>query len=136
MRGAHDGPLGPQSSDGCNIVHDCNPQLTEVLSGGRFKEVFIRRAKNVRFTDDCGLHHNDVVHVADWRGRGSVRALGRESWCRERSSLMRTIAGANSPHGLVDNVLGFRWRAWFTAGVHFRKILLQLCGQFVLSFLG
>jgi hypothetical protein len=50
-----------------NIVHDRNPHLAEVFNGRRFKEVLILRTKNVRLTDDRGLHHDNVVHVADWR---------------------------------------------------------------------
>jgi hypothetical protein len=49
---------------------------------------------------------------------------------------MRTIARANAPDGLVDDVVGVFGRTWFTTGVHFSKILLQLLRQFAFPFIG
>jgi len=60
-------PLRPQSAHERNIIDDCDSQLIEVFSGRRLKEVVILRAQNVGLAYDRGLHHADIVYIADWR---------------------------------------------------------------------
>src|ERR1700685_2737147 len=52
--------------------------------------------------------------------------------CRGRFSLMGTIAGANTLHGLSDDVFSFFLRNGLSGGIHFSEILPQLVSNFQL----
>jgi hypothetical protein len=50
-----------------DVVENGNPHPAEVGTSGFLEEVIVLGAEDVRFADYGGLHHDDVVYVADGR---------------------------------------------------------------------
>ena len=47
------------------VVENGDVHLAQVFTGWTFKKILVSGTQYVRFADYRGLHHDDVVHVAD-----------------------------------------------------------------------
>ncbi len=64
---------GAQAIDQGNVVENGDVHFAQVFAGGVFKKILVLRTQYVRFADYRGLHHDDVVHVADGRNHKGVQ---------------------------------------------------------------
>ena len=109
-------PSGTQLAHQRDVVQNGYPGFSQKPFRRRFEEIPVLRAKNIRFTDNRGLHDDNVVYVANWCHHQGIREhdlsrLAQKTDVIVDASLLKALERQHSriaqdPRQLVEHLVG------------------------------
>ena len=74
-----------------DVVENRDIHFSQICASRTLKEILVVSTQYMRFADNRGLHHDDVVHVADGRNTRGSRVTISEH-CQRNLTYSKTIS--------------------------------------------